>query len=73
MIRFIVLLNFIFGAAQYQTTVRCPDMACVQELQDSGHRSPALARLRAFDADTYQPIAPGRHFIFPPFIDETYI
>lgn len=73
MIRFIVLLNFIFGATQYQTVVRCPDLACVHELQDSGRGSVGLARLRAFTIGEFSPIDIGHHFIWPPFLDETYL
>lgn len=69
-VAFTILVVFtLLGGGVKSYTMPCPDMHCVERIEEQARESPFLQRFQAFRNDSYGRIAETGKTIFPPIID----
>jgi hypothetical protein len=68
----VIVLTFVVqfqGASVEQKLVRCPDVACVDEIREQAWQSPTCQRFRLWPEDNFSTAHGLRTFINPPVED----
>lgn len=72
---YILVLTFMVSGMEpsvHHETMRCPDLACVHNVEAHASESRQLSRLRVWSAPEFAMIGLSKQFVWPPFIDEQY-